>query len=474
MVKFSKRSKWLIGLGFALLVLTALMNIGFIAIDDYACIIEKIIPAQNLTFNQVIAERDIRSPFAPLVLLGVTKLGWYLGIQDPAWQFRFLSLLVGFFSYSAFSWVGIRLFKENNRKIEWFLFLSGFYFLSPVFFSRILIESLSMPFITLSCWFAQHYWERTDRKSLGLSLLFLVLASMFRFQAGICFVGIFFLVALKRNFPELLVFVLMAIMGFLITGALDYLLTGAFHGSLFTYVGYNLKYSSGFGVTPFYTFLLIFLGLSLPPSLIGRYCGLSWKQEFAGLIAPVLYISVFLFAHSIVPHKEERFVIPILQLFLILLVPFLAFIAADNPRSWRLKWFVGLNLILLPLACFNIAQNNVISLVRFLHTNPNIKNIVGVEETFVLYTKAFLLKPPKLIKLSVEDVEQLRGLDCDVLIAIRRDYEKQLNQFLKFHTKLVEFSPGPLEELVIKFNPKQNIRRGTIALYSDPKCVSRF
>jgi len=35
MVKFSKRSKWLIGLGFALLVLTALMNIGFIAIDDY-------------------------------------------------------------------------------------------------------------------------------------------------------------------------------------------------------------------------------------------------------------------------------------------------------------------------------------------------------------------------------------------------------------------------------------------------------
>ncbi|NBO25031.1 MAG: hypothetical protein EBU93_07365, partial [Chlamydiae bacterium] len=204
MDNLNKRSKWFIFGGAVLIIFTALVNIGIIAIDDYACIISKIIPAQNLTFDQVVAERDIRSPIAPLVLLSVTKVAYWFGVEDPAWQLRLLLVLIGISSYASFCWVGLSLFKKDKAKIEWFLFLSGFYFICPLIFTRPLIESLSAPFLTLSCFFSQKYWDKSQRRSLALALVFLVFASIFRFQSGICLTALLGLIVLKKNLKDLI------------------------------------------------------------------------------------------------------------------------------------------------------------------------------------------------------------------------------------------------------------------------------
>lgn len=473
---FSKKSKlaWSVGLG--LFSVTALINIGIIAIDDYACIIARIIPAQSVTFENAILERDIRSPFVPLVLLIFTKLGFYLGIEDPTNQLRFVLVLIGLFNFCVFSFLGTDLVRGKTGEFEkeTFLCLLGFYFLSPLIFTRPLIESLSAPFIMLSCWGAYRYWNYNIPNGLIVAVISVAIAAMFRFQSGICFFSILILVALKNRVKDYWLLIGISLLAFLVSGGIDSWLIGTFHGSLVTYLKYNLNYSNTFGVTPFYTFILLLIGLSFPPSLIGRYRSFSWRSEYRVHLPAVLFLGVFLFSHSLVPHKEERFMIPILPIYLVLLVPLLRFWSEKNSRSWRLKLFWGGNLILLPLTSFNIPQNNTISLVRFLSQHTHVRNIVSIEDTLVLYPKAFSLNPPELLKLSLEDTERLGEMGCSVVVAVRQDYEKSLIGFLSSHKKVTEFRPGPLEELLVKVNPKQNLRRGTISLYVDSQCLQRF
>ena len=92
----------------------------------------------------------------------------------------------------------------------------------------------------------------------------------------------------------------------------------------------------------------------------------------------------------------------------------------------------------------------------------------------MLYPKAFSLNPPELLKLSLEDTERLGEMGCSVVVAVRQDYEKSLIGFLSSHKKVTEFKPGPLEQLLVRVNPKQNLRRGTISLYVDSQCLQQF
>jgi Alg9-like mannosyltransferase family len=471
---FSKRAAWLWGLGLLFYLATALSNIGIVAIDDYACMISKIIPAQSHTVHQVIAERDIRSPFAPLVLLGLTKTALNLGIDSPANQLRFVLVLLGIFSFVTFSFTGSSFFEGEKGKREWLLFLCGFYFLCPLFLTRPLIESLSAPFLLLSCGSASAYWKNERRKDLVLALIYVAIAAMFRFQSGICYLALLMMVLSKKKVGDILFLLLISGLVFLASGGLDYWITGGFHGSLLTYVNYNLHYSSSFGVTPFYTFILLFLGLSLPPTLLASNRNFDWRLEYRSLIPVIFYFAVFLIIHSAVPHKEERFIIPILPLFLILLVPWIHSLAVLNPKGWRIRGFVVINLILLPVASFSIPQNNSIGLVQFLSAQSGIKNLISVEDTLVLYPKEYTNQAPGLIRITLKEASQLTELDCKSVMAVRFDYADQLKNLTKYHVQLKKFQPGPLEQLGVVLNPSKNKRRGAILLYANPNCVSKF
>ena len=478
--QFSRRSwksiLFIVGLGFYLS--TALVNIGIIALDDYEFGIARTIPAQTTSYSYIISQRAIRSPTPTLILAFLGKLGLSLGLQDPADQLRFVLFAIAFISFLTQSrfvtWhfsghSGIEP-QARNFKQEISLFLIGCYFLCPLFYSRPMVENLCAPFLTMSAYFACVYFATNKRSALVFAVITITISAMLRSQAGVCFIGLLGLVAWKRSLKDWIALSVAGLVCFVLSGALDWYLTGTFHGSLLSYVDYNIKYSSVYGVQPFYVFTLLLLAVTIPPTLLSKYRGFDWKTEYQFLIPTLVYLLTFLIAHSLVPHKEDRFMVPILGIILILMTPLLNYFLVTPGNQWRVWYFLGLNLILLPLASYNIAQNNTIGLVRFLHHNPQIKTVVGVDETLLLYPKAFSLSPVTDIKMSSEDVSQLRGGDCDSVIAVRHDLKNGLSNLDDFYSKVAEFRPGILEQIIVLANPKRNFRRGAIEVYADKQC----
>lgn len=454
---------WWLGLGLTLLV--SFFNQGIIALDDYYEIIAHIIPAQTSSFSLAITEAGFRSPFPSVVLLALTKFALFLGLESPISQLRFVMLCLGGGIYALMCFCASGFFSTTQEKLI-SSFLVSFYFVLPLLYGRPLIENLSGAFLVLGAFFAFKLCQTEKPHWLFFSILSISIASLFRFQTGVCILALPLLLLLRKQHKVWDVFFLSLLFCFFLTGTIDWLLTGGFHRSVIAYTSYNISHSSSYGTTPFYTFFLLFFGLSIPPTFLGSYKGFSWKKQFEPLLPVALFFFVFVIAHSFVPHKEERFMIPVLVLFLILLTPIACFWAFEKKSKWRVGYFCALNFLLLFLTSTSAPQNNVISLVRYLDEHPTIKTVVNSGDSVVLFPKAFTLREDIEIRTFDFFSVSFRNLGCSTAIAIREGLYEGFGN-LKV---LAQFSPGPLEALLVKLNPRQNARRGTILLLGDETC----
>jgi len=463
------RLLWLLGL--LMYAVTAYVNIGIVAMDDYEYGVARVVPAQNQRNADIIANVGIRSPVPSLVLVSLSRVALKLGFEDPLAQYRFVLLSVGIFAYCMLAFFARRHFQleASSGKETIALFLVGFFWLSPFFFSRPLIESLSAPFVTASACFACEYWMKGNRRALVLSVFALMVAAMFRFQVGVCFLAILATFALRRQWKDAGVLVLAGAVAFLIPGLVDLALRGRFYASLISYFAYNLKYSSTFGVTPFYSFVTLFLAISIPPAFWLRYRGLRWREEFRPLLPTVLFFLVFLVAHSAIPHKEDRFMVPILPSFLICLVPLANYIMVRH--RLRTAYFLVLNAFLLVITSFTVEQQNTIGMVLYLATRHDISRIVGIDATLVLYPTAYARRAPVARTMSADEFAASPPKDCSTVVAIRTSFESEVPTLGREYHRIAEFKPGLLERLVIRINPGSNARRTTIELFEPKECV---
>jgi hypothetical protein len=458
--------------GLFLVVTTGLVNIGIIAVDDYADIISNIIPAGRNSVPQLVSAADFRSAIPTISLSGVADIGKYLGITEPANQLRFVLAFLGLFSLCIQLFFGMKLFRlawgPNDARETIAAFLLSFYFVCPLFFTRPMIESLGAPFLTVSAYFATVLYKRNTVASCILSVVFLVLSSLFRFQAGVCFAALV-LVALfsERRWRNTSLVVATGCFAFVVTGLLDYFLKGQFHSSLISYWKFNSANSSSFGVTPFYTFVLLFFALSFPFLLISRYRGMAWKREYAVLFPCALYFSAFVLVHSFVPHKEERFMVTVFPLFLFLMVP-IAHYFWEQKSYVRIVSFLTLNSLLLVLASYSVAQNNVVALGTYLERHSRIRSVLSFKESVVLVPDAFIQR--HIDWRMNADSAAVSHLTCDDVVAVRQDLLKDFEPSQSSFRKIGEFHPGLLEALLVKLNPYRNGRRATIELYSPRDC----
>ncbi|MBY0370119.1 hypothetical protein K2X33_05495 [bacterium] len=452
--------------GLALVLFTGLYNVGIIALDDYSNGFAIMVPAQSLP---AIAPQDGVHPYLPkLFLRGLTRMALALGMQDPLWQLRFTFALLGVFSFLAQAFLVRTLFAEGTRARTFALFLIGFYFLMPLFLSRPMIESLAMPWLSLSAAFGVRAFRRPPGKAdaeWAAALLFLSVACLFRFQAGVCGAALASAVLLRRSAKECTVFALTAAALFVLTGLPDVFLRGEFHGQLRSYVGYNLTNSGEhYGVMPFYTFILLLFGLTLPPALFSRYRGLDWKRAYQPLWAPLGYLVIFTLAHSISPHKEDRFIVPVLPLLLVCLVPLLDFLWEGHAR-WRLRWFLALNGVLLFAVTLSIPQNNVVSLAGWLTRHSQIQAVDALDGALAIRPQAFIARTIEWGSFASADYSPR---DCSRLVVTRWDVPLPENWLSRFRP-VARFHPTGLEALLVHTNPR-NARRGPLEAFQPIAC----
>lgn len=453
--------------GIIITLWVALFNQGIIALDDYTEGIARFIPAQSNSFIANIDTSGIRFPFQSLFFLSLSKMALGVGLTEPISQLKFVLVIVGILVFSI-QLLSAYFMLRTTPYLRWGLFLLSFYFVLPLIYTRPLIENLSGAFVTLSALFATLFYKRGKTPWLFCSVMAISAASLFRLQTSICVLALIPLLVLsQRKKQSWLVFGFSLALGFFLTGILDWALTGGFQKSRLTYLQYNLQHSSSYGTTPFYSFALLFLGLTFPPALVGRYKGFQWKDRYRPLLPVLYFFLTFLIAHSLVPHKEERFVIPILPLFLILLTPLLHYWSFERKVYWRGFYFSGLNFVLLFLTSLSAPQSNVISLVRYLDKDTSLKRIVNYDNSVVLFPTAFSLRPLELIPMKPFLASAEISLSCDTALAVREDLLKADWSSFKV---IQEFRPGFLEALLVRLNPKQNARRGAIYLIKDKSC----
>ncbi len=265
-------------------------------------------------------------------------------------------------------------------------------------------------------------------------------------------------------------------MAFVITGWLDQILRGSFHFTLVNYINYNFRFASEhYGKMPVYTFGALFAALTIPPTFFMRYNGLKWRELYSPLFPVIVYFTVFLIAHTLVPHKEERFMVPVLPLFLVLLTPLIVYLI-QNRHPWRLVYFSLVNGVVLYFASFSVAQNNIVGLALFLDRHTEFKAVRSLQDTLVIFPQALVLRAIHVERVSEEQLNT--PIPCDTALAVRESLVRNLA--LMNVERLATFHPGLLEDLIIKANPKKNKRREAISVFIQAGCgnqsrsVSKF
>ncbi len=239
-----------------------------------------------------------------------------IGIRDPQakmYVVRFLhaaySLLVVYFGYKIAEALGDR---ATARKAG--LVLALFWPL-PFLSVRNLIEVVCIPPLMAGMYYA--VTSRSVLRNAFTAGLCLGLAFVFRYQTLLLTgtVGLVFM--FRKEFRHLM----WCAVGFLLSvlvvqGSADIFAWGYPLASFIEYVRYNMAHGEDYTTGPWYNYLLLVVGTLLPPlSLLLLYGFLKNWRKAAVIVFPVV---VFFVLHSYFPNKQERFILPVVPLILLL------------------------------------------------------------------------------------------------------------------------------------------------------------
>jgi hypothetical protein len=221
-----------------------------------------------------------------------------------------------------------------------------------VYSTRALSEVASAPLLTWGLWLlwpwgmgragkAAAYvtvptvggWSGGMRRLLVVGLLF-GLATLVRYQNGILLPAILIIVLIRRSFRAAALVAIGIIVFLLLGGLLDWVTWGKPFRSLIVYVRFNLIEGGAnlWGVASREFFLRVMLSTNGPAVWIltlGFLAGL--RRTWPVALPALLFSSV----HSAIPHKELRFLYPVLPLFLLCAAVGLAVLVAKLPF---LRW----------------------------------------------------------------------------------------------------------------------------------------
>jgi len=468
-------------------LIAAIWNTGFLALDDYY-IFSFSVPAQAMTADPPDNFFfSLRSPLVRILMDGLSLGAFKLGFTDPLNQIRFIYVFFGLYSLAGvyYTYKLIKL-TSQERTANIALLLASFHFLLPYVSTRAMIENLSAPFLMIAAYSVTVYYLQNKKIFLVIAVFAIALASLFRFQAGSVILVPLVIIFIRKNYSDLIHFGYASLFSFFVTGGIDFFLRGEFHGTLLKYIQYNLSHSNEYGVSPFYTYFLLMIAVTIPPVLLSRFKNFSFINIYKPLFPALLMFIVFVLLHSAVPHKEERFLIPVFYLFLALISPLYE---EAFKKSWRKLLFISLNLILLCLITFFPFQQNTTGIVRFYHTHTELNSLFIYKDSLGHFPVAYAYRSPvsfHFVKESVpvnlpvgekesstktnkwiDDKEQIQTMNCKATIAVREDY---LPNFPLSYKKIAVFESSFPEKILLIINPKANKRRGAIHLFIPEGC----
>jgi phosphatidylinositol glycan class B len=327
----------------------------------------------------------IRPGLQPLICFVFIKIFHALGIND-GYDSAFLLRAVT----AVFSIFVIKNFIKAHRHLvteamfAYFILISYLLWFLPYINVRFSSETWSGLFFLMALSFIQNQRKNDTIKKYLTTGLILGLSILFRYQSGllVCGVTLWLLFTGSASARNFVAFLFSIVIVLCLGIAIDWWLYGEIVFSLYNYFQINLVegVASSFGVSPWYEYVrFIFYG----PGpfgiviLISFFITLYWEPKNLMLWAVI----PFLLVHSMIPHKELRFLFPIANL-----VPLFLILSAQRIRGlWiiaRGRYF--LNSLLILALVINIAGLYAVAVTgagtcrtvvaEFIHRNYPEKN----------------------------------------------------------------------------------------------------
>lgn len=445
-------------LAFFFRLLTSYFVYGPQSVDDYS---HGLIPAWELLRGLPMDLPLWRSPLLVWTLAPFASLAQILGITVSFDIFRVILVALSLFSLwgiwafgqylmrnPSFQRIDDRTFlgtssnslAENGitdslkRRLLLFpLYLLSLHFILSFAVTRAFGESIALTLVLVALLWMEESLDRQDQWPRFLAgALLLGLACLYRFQVGVLGIGMAAYLAGTKRWREFLLLAAGGVLAAIVESITDLAFGRYPLETLYNYFYVNKDGAVEHSIQPWYnTWTTMLLMLAVPfslPFFRGIQKSIRLERLLWGLIL------FFTLLHGMIPHKEERFLYPILPLALILLGRMWAKNFGSRYEKWFFRPVVGL-LFVAGLAVATVSNSQSGEYEPLLRAE-RLQVPVLIWDWDSLLEKSFFRH--RLVLPPVEYVAQTAWPDADLLERLR-----QRNQALM----LVTSSPERLESL---------------------------
>jgi hypothetical protein len=399
------------------------------------------------------------------------------GLSDPKLQMFIVRLLHAAYSmitvYYGYK-IAVRISGEKNGS-QIGLILSLLWFL-PFMSVRNLIEMVCIPPLMAGLWLSL----KENKKDLFIAGLLFGFAFIFRYQTAIIPFGIGLVLLFRKDFLKVAILLSGTLTSILLVqGSADLFAWGYPLAAPITYFKYNATHGTDYIVGPWYQYLALLAGFLIPPVSLFIFRGFfnDWRKHLI-LIVPIF---LFIFFHSYFPNKQERFIFPVIPVFLVVGMSgwyrYIERSAFWDKHKRLLKntmiWFWIVNTILLALMTFSYGKRSRCESMYYLRNHQDVTS---------LYISGGTLGPikPPLFYLgrninvySIDDSANVLKNENDskiketvfvkpnyIVFFGKDDLVNRIIEFKKITNSRLEFlseqEPSFIDNILYKLNPRGN------------------
>ena len=369
-------------------LLAAFFSNGFAFHDDHFDVIEI---AQDWVYNLPIWIYDKMPPRHSMFYAGIHYVLFYIceaiGLTSPDGKMMVVrvvhglySLLVVYYGYK----ITEQLSNQRNARLVG-LMLALMWFM-PFMSVRNLVEMTCIP-----PYLAAFYLmikpdaegkEPGNWRYFWAGVLF-ALAFVLRYHTLLLAVGAGLVLLYQKQWLKIIFMALgFGLVAFLIQGIIDIVFFKFPFHSVVTYFLYNSAHAYSYNTGPFYRYLLTILGFMVPPLSVYLLIGYARTAK----VSPMLFLAglIYFIVHSAFPNKQERFILPLFPIIMILgVIGWQNFVQQSRfwqtrrpllAASWTFFWIV--NIAAAIMLAFTYTKKSRIAPLVYLSEKENLHGIL--------------------------------------------------------------------------------------------------
>lgn len=466
MARISPFQKLLLPFAFIIYLITAFNSEGYFHFDEHYQIIEfanlklGINTPSDLAWEYQVL---IRPAIQPAVCVIVFKVLQGIGISDVytlALSLRLLTLLISLTAITLFVHSSLHLVAPKNKKL--YIVLSYFLWFLPFLNVRFSSETWSGSLFLLAT--AILHLNVSKRKRLFvLTGVLLGISFLCRFQSAFLIVGLlgWHVIILRESIKNISIITGATCITLLAGFAIDWWFYETPVFTFWNYFNINILQgvASSFGTLPWHYYIGTILGAPIYP--IG--CLIFICLFILIYKKPALYlvwvIVPFLIVHSIIPHKEDRFLFPLINFIPLVIILGWQEIKVHK-KPYRLAAYVllgilsAINLLALTVMASRPMGNGTKAITHYVHKHYRNKPVNLIYDTYKSPYNPLYLVPLKEPFYADDNVNEI--LMQELLKKDSKPINKDETILFVFEKNNVDYPD--INEIIKKYNLRPKIQ----------------